>query len=150
MKRLFWLGVGVAAGVTLSRKASETARQATPVGVASNVGDAVRELAGAIGAFGADVRAGMSEREQELNRIVDRPVTRVRPPEPGRPAQQARVPYPESAPPQASASGQAARRPSRPARPAGETGQQGRTQQGQGQGGRPAAQRRTRAPRAEG
>lgn len=71
MKRLFWLGVGVALGVTLSRKASETARQATPAGLASNLGDAVRELAGAIGAFGAEVRAGMTEREQELNDIVE-------------------------------------------------------------------------------
>ncbi|MFF5988735.1 hypothetical protein [Prauserella flavalba] len=72
MRRLFWLGMGVAAGVALSRKATETARQATPAGLASNLGDAVRELAGAIGAFGADVRAGMSEREQELNDIVER------------------------------------------------------------------------------
>ncbi|EIE98652.1 hypothetical protein [Saccharomonospora glauca] len=72
MRRLFWLGVGVIAGVSLARKASETARQATPAGLASNLGDAVRELAGAIGAFGADVRAGMSEREQELNDIVER------------------------------------------------------------------------------
>ncbi|WP_298179988.1 hypothetical protein [Saccharomonospora sp.] len=71
MKRLFWLGVGVVAGVTLSRKASETARQATPAGLASNLGDAMRELAGAIGAFGAEVRAGMTEREQELNDIVE-------------------------------------------------------------------------------
>ncbi|MEU6642921.1 hypothetical protein ABZ863_10255 [Saccharomonospora sp. NPDC046836] len=71
MKRLFWLGMGVAAGVALSRKATETARQATPAGLASNVGEAVRELAGAIGAFGAEVRAGMSEREQELNEIVE-------------------------------------------------------------------------------
>ncbi|PXY23666.1 hypothetical protein DI005_24240 [Prauserella sp. PE36] len=72
MRRLFWLGMGVAAGVALSRKATETARQATPAGLASNLGDAVRELAGAIGAFGADVRAGMSEREQELSDIVER------------------------------------------------------------------------------
>lgn len=71
MKRLFWLGVGVVTGVALSRKARDTARQATPAGLASNVGEAVRELAGAIGAFGADVRAGMSEREQELNSIVE-------------------------------------------------------------------------------
>ncbi|WP_024873667.1 hypothetical protein [Saccharomonospora piscinae] len=71
MKRLFWLGVGVAAGVTLSRKATETARQASPAGLASNVGDAIRELAGAVGAFGADVRVGMSEREHELNDIVE-------------------------------------------------------------------------------
>lgn len=66
MKRLFWLGVGVAAGVALSRKASATAHAVTPAGIAGNVGDALSELAGAIGAFGADVRAGMSEREEQL------------------------------------------------------------------------------------
>ncbi|HKS46818.1 MAG TPA: hypothetical protein VJT49_17235 [Amycolatopsis sp.] len=72
MKRLFWLGVGVAAGVVLSRKATRTARQATPAGLASNLGEAVGELAGAIGSFGADVRAGMSEREQELRDMVEK------------------------------------------------------------------------------
>lgn len=72
MKRLFWLGVGVAAGVSLSRKASSTARKATPVGIAENLGGAFRELAEALGAFGADVRAGMSEREAELNETVER------------------------------------------------------------------------------
>lgn len=72
MRRLFWLGVGVAVGVTVSRRATETARQASPAGLASNVGEALRELAGAVGTFGADVRAGMSEREQELGEIVDR------------------------------------------------------------------------------
>ncbi|PRX46116.1 hypothetical protein B0I33_108263 [Prauserella shujinwangii] len=71
MRRLFWLGVGVAAGVALSRKATETARQASPAGLASNLGEAISELAGALGAFGADVRAGMTEREQELNDVVE-------------------------------------------------------------------------------
>jgi len=71
MKRLFWLGMGVAAGVALTRKAAQTARQASPAGLASNLGDAAGELAGAIGAFGGDVRAGMSEREQELRDMVD-------------------------------------------------------------------------------
>ena len=70
MKRLFWFSVGAAAGIAASRKASETARQVAPAGLASNLGDAVRELAGAVGSFGAEVRAGMSEREQELNDIV--------------------------------------------------------------------------------
>ncbi|MGH3438815.1 MAG: hypothetical protein ACRDRN_20390 [Sciscionella sp.] len=70
MKRLFWLGVGVAAGVAASRKASSTVRKATPAGVAENLGGAVRELAAAIGAFGADVRAGMTERESELSEVV--------------------------------------------------------------------------------
>ncbi len=67
---MFWLGVGIAAGVALSRKASSTARQATPAGLASNLGDAMRELASAVGAFGAEVRAGMTEREQELHETV--------------------------------------------------------------------------------
>jgi hypothetical protein len=71
MKRLFWLGLGVVAGIALSRKAGETARQASPAGLASNLGDAVRELAGAVGSFGAEVRAGMSEREQELYDMVE-------------------------------------------------------------------------------
>lgn len=72
MKRIFWLGLGVATGVALSRKAKQTAHAVTPAGIAGNVGDAVRELAGAIGAFGADVRAGMVEREEELTDVVER------------------------------------------------------------------------------
>ncbi|HVV22814.1 MAG TPA: hypothetical protein VHF06_25485 [Pseudonocardiaceae bacterium] len=71
MKRLFWLGVGVAAGVVLSRKASRTAQQATPAGIAGNLGDAIGELAGALGTFGADIRAGMAEREKELAETVE-------------------------------------------------------------------------------
>jgi chromosome condensin MukBEF MukE localization factor len=71
VSRLFWLGVGVAAGVTLSRKLREKARQASPAGVAENIGDAMHELAAAVGAFGADVRAGMAEREKELHDVVD-------------------------------------------------------------------------------
>ena len=70
MRRLFWLGVGVAAGVALTRKAKQTVQNA-PVGIASSLGDAVSELAGAIGAFGADVRAGMTEREEELADVVE-------------------------------------------------------------------------------
>ena len=72
MKRMFWLGVGVAAGVALSRKASQTAKQATPAGIAGNLGEAIGELAGALGTFGADIRAGMAEREKELAESVER------------------------------------------------------------------------------
>lgn len=72
MKRLFWLGLGIVAGVAASRKLGKSARQATPAGIAANLGDAISELAGALGTFGADVRAGMSEREQELTADVER------------------------------------------------------------------------------
>jgi hypothetical protein len=72
VKRVFWFGAGVAAGIALTRKAKETARQATPAGIAGNLGEAMRELAGAIGSFGADIRAGMVEREEELSEVVER------------------------------------------------------------------------------
>ncbi|MGH3789004.1 MAG: hypothetical protein ACRDRG_21185 [Pseudonocardiaceae bacterium] len=66
MKRMLWFGLGIAAGVAITRKARGAARAMTPAGVAENVGDAVRELAEAVGSFGADVRAGMAQREAEL------------------------------------------------------------------------------------
>ena len=71
MRRLFWLGVGVATGVALTRKARSAARQASPAGIAANLGEAMRELATAVGAFGADIRAGMAEREEELSEMVE-------------------------------------------------------------------------------
>ncbi len=71
MKRLFWLGIGVIAGVAISRKAGQAAKQATPAGLAGNIGEAISELAGAIGTFGAEVRAGMAEREEELAKVVE-------------------------------------------------------------------------------
>ena len=64
------MGVGIAAGVALNRKANAAARRFTPAGVAENASDAIRELAEAIGSFGADVRAGMAERERELHAAV--------------------------------------------------------------------------------
>ncbi len=66
MKRMLWFGLGIAAGVAATRKARGAARRMSPAGMAENVGDAVRELAEAVGAFGADVRAGMVQRETEL------------------------------------------------------------------------------------
>jgi len=71
MSRLFWMGVGAAVGVLVTRRVNRAARHLTPGGFADDVGDALRELAGAVGSFGADVRAGMSEREHELHRMVD-------------------------------------------------------------------------------
>lgn len=70
MKRLFWLGLGIVAGVAISRKANAAAKAATPAGIAGNVSTALTELAAAMGTFGADVRAGMAERELELSEDV--------------------------------------------------------------------------------
>ena len=72
MKRLFWLGLGVAVGVYGQRRVSEAARNLSPAGVGANLADGLRELGAGIGAFGAEVRAGMVAREQELSELVER------------------------------------------------------------------------------
>ncbi len=66
MKRPFWLGVGLAAGFYVSRRAAQAAQNLTPAGVGANLADGLRELGAGLGAFGAEVRAGMAEREREL------------------------------------------------------------------------------------
>ncbi|MEQ4209535.1 DUF6167 family protein [Actinopolymorpha sp. B9G3] len=66
MKRVFWVAVGATVGILVVRKLSQKADQFTPQGVAkqlSGLGDAVR-------AFGAEVRAGMEAREQELREAL--------------------------------------------------------------------------------
>ncbi|MBV9010693.1 MAG: hypothetical protein JO272_01370 [Pseudonocardiales bacterium] len=70
MKRMLWFSLGIAAGVLTTRKAREVAYRMTPAGAAENIGDAVRELATAVGSFGADVRDGMLQRQAELQATV--------------------------------------------------------------------------------
>ena len=72
MRRLFWLGVGLATGAYLTRRAADAAQQLTPAGIGANLADGLRELGAGIGAFGAEVRAGMVAREQELTELVER------------------------------------------------------------------------------
>jgi hypothetical protein len=67
---MLWFSLGIAAGVAASRKARGAAHRMTPAGAAENVGDAVRELAAAVGSFGAEVRVGMLQREAELRATV--------------------------------------------------------------------------------
>jgi chromosome condensin MukBEF MukE localization factor len=68
MRRLFWLAMGVTIGALVVRKLSRAAEKLTPTGMAGGIAAALRELAEAIGDFGADVRAAMAEREAELRR----------------------------------------------------------------------------------
>jgi hypothetical protein len=66
MRRLFWLAMGVTIGALVVRKLSRTAEKLTPGGIATSLVEALRDLADAIGDFGADVRAAAAEREVEL------------------------------------------------------------------------------------
>ena len=72
MRRLFWIGVGAAAGAYVTRRVTEAKQQLTPQGIGANLADGLRELGAGLGAFGAEVRAGMSTREQELTELVEK------------------------------------------------------------------------------
>ncbi|MGY1637367.1 hypothetical protein ACI78V_12025 [Geodermatophilus sp. SYSU D00742] len=66
MRRLFWLAMGITIGALVVRKLSRAAEKMTPQGIAGALVEGLRDLADAIGEFGADVRAAAAEREQEL------------------------------------------------------------------------------------
>ncbi|MEU1589890.1 hypothetical protein [Micromonospora sp. NPDC005710] len=67
MRRLFWLGIGVAVGVIVVRKATRTAQAYTPAGVASSLTESAGGLVESLRSFVEDVRVGMAEREQEIH-----------------------------------------------------------------------------------
>jgi hypothetical protein len=62
VRRIFWVGLGAAAGVLVVRKVSKAAQAYTPDGIAQSLaglGDGLREMADV-------VREAMSERDAEL------------------------------------------------------------------------------------
>ncbi|MBM7493861.1 hypothetical protein [Micromonospora luteifusca] len=67
MRRLFWLGIGVAVGVVVVRKATRTAQAYTPAGIASTVTQSAGGLVESLRSFVEDIRVGMAEREQEIH-----------------------------------------------------------------------------------
>ena len=66
MRRLFWLAMGITIGALVVRKLSRAAEKMTPAGIGASIAEGLRDLAEAIGDFGADVRAAAAARESEL------------------------------------------------------------------------------------
>jgi hypothetical protein len=66
MKRLLWLGVGVAVGVLVVRKLTQKANEFTPSGIATSLGESAGGLVESVRSFVEDVRDGMAEREHEI------------------------------------------------------------------------------------
>jgi hypothetical protein len=67
-RRLFYVSLGAAAGIVVARKITQTAQRYTPSGMSKGFAGALGGLGEAIRDFGADVRAGMAEREEQLTR----------------------------------------------------------------------------------
>ena len=68
MKRLLWLGVGLAVGAIVVRKLTRKASEFTPSGIATSLSESAGGLVESLRNFVEDVREGMAEREQEIHR----------------------------------------------------------------------------------
>ncbi|HEX8631754.1 MAG TPA: hypothetical protein VF755_26645 [Catenuloplanes sp.] len=66
MKRMLWLGIGLAIGALVVRKATRKAQAYTPAGIASSVSQSAGGLMESLRSFVDDVRDGMAEREQQI------------------------------------------------------------------------------------
>jgi len=67
MKRLLWLGVGLAVGAIVVRKVTRKANEFTPSGIATSLSESAGGLVESLRSFVDDVREGMAEREGEIN-----------------------------------------------------------------------------------
>lgn len=66
MKRLFWLGVGVAVGALVVHQLVKKANSYTPQGIAESARSSVAGLADSARQFVDEVRESMAEREDDL------------------------------------------------------------------------------------
>jgi hypothetical protein len=67
MKRLLWLGVGLAVGAIIVRKVTRKANEFTPSGIATSLSESAGGLVESLRSFVDDVREGMAEREGQIN-----------------------------------------------------------------------------------
>ena len=67
MKRLLWLGVGLAVGAIVVRKLTRKANEFTPSGIATSLSQSAGGLVESMRSFVEDVREGMTERQQQIH-----------------------------------------------------------------------------------
>ncbi|GIF03470.1 hypothetical protein [Actinoplanes siamensis] len=67
MKRLLWLGVGLAVGALVVRKLTQKAEEFTPTGIATSLSQSAGGLVESMRSFVEDVRDGMAEREEQIH-----------------------------------------------------------------------------------
>ena len=67
MRRLFWLGVGVAVGALVVRQLGKAAQAYSPSGLAGTAKNSAAGLIERVRDFVDDVRDGMAEREDQIH-----------------------------------------------------------------------------------
>jgi hypothetical protein len=70
MKRLLWLGIGLAIGGLVVRGVSKKARAYSPSGLVGAARESAGGLAASVRSFVDDVRDGMAERERQIEEAI--------------------------------------------------------------------------------
>jgi hypothetical protein len=70
IKRLFWVGLGVAVGVVAVRQLTKAAQSYSPAGMASSARNSAAGLIDSMRDFVTDVRAAMAEREDQIREAI--------------------------------------------------------------------------------
>jgi hypothetical protein len=71
VKRLLWLGVGLAVGALVVRKLTRKANEFTPTGIATSLSQSAGGVVESVRSFVDDVRDGMTEREQQIHEAFE-------------------------------------------------------------------------------
>jgi hypothetical protein len=75
MRRLFWLGVGIAVGAVIARQVAKSVEAYSPASLAGSARNSAAGIWESVQDFIADVREGMAEREQEIHTAFERGVS---------------------------------------------------------------------------
>jgi hypothetical protein len=75
IRRVLWLGAGIAVGVIVMRKASQAMRAIAPSSIAGQARESAVGLVDTVRDFVTDVREGMAEREAQIHEAFERGVT---------------------------------------------------------------------------
>ena len=75
MRRLLWLGIGLAIGALVFRAITKKAQTFTPQGIAGSLQQSAAGALESVRTFVDDVREGMAEREAEIRTAFEENVT---------------------------------------------------------------------------
>lgn len=75
MRRLFWLGLGIAAGVVIARQVAKAVEAYSPSSLAGEARNSAAGILGTVRDFIADVREGMAEREAEIHAAFEQGIS---------------------------------------------------------------------------
>jgi len=75
VKRLLWLGIGLAVGALVVRHVTKTVQAYSPSSLAGSARESAVGIVGSVRDFVADLREGMAEREAEIHTAFEQGIS---------------------------------------------------------------------------